>query len=339
MKILDCTIRDGGYINNWTFSKEQVKSTYEACVKSGVEYCEIGFRRSKPDPKFGVWYHTPEDIIQETLGDVVSDTTKIVLMAQMGTFTLDDFLPRSQSLISMVRVLVPYHCKDLNDALIDTDLLWRTVEMVIKLKFLGYETTINVGRIDKLSNDQLEQCCRILDNAKPDYLYIADTYGNLGLVKMNKILDTIKNVYSGKLGFHAHDNLLNASVKTTDSTYHGVELVDGTMGGIGRGSGNAKIELLISHTVLCNQTKYNILPCLEYIDKWVVSYKKSHVLYLITGMYSIHVNYAIELMEKYNETFMRSYDILMTVYKNEKHSFFDPGYLESLVVTCKNVQQ
>jgi len=61
-------------------------------------------------------------------------------------------------------------------------------------------------------------------------------------------------------------------------------------------------------------------------------------LYLITGMYSMHVNYAIELIEKYNETFMRSYEILMTVYKNEKHGFFDPGYLEKLV-TCKNVQQ
>jgi 4-hydroxy 2-oxovalerate aldolase len=148
---------------------------------------------------------------------------------------------------------------------------------------------------------------------------------------MNKILDTIKNVYSGKLGFHAHDNLLNASVKTTDSTYHGVELVDGTMGGIGRGSGNAKTELLISHTILCNQTKYDILPCLEYIDEWIVPYKKSHVLYLITGMYSMHVNYAIELIEKYNETFKKSYEILMTVYKNGKHSFFDPGYLENLV--------
>ena len=55
-------------------------------------------------------------------------------------------------------------------------------------------------------------------------------------------------------------------------------------------------------------------------------------------MYSMHVNYAIELIEKYNETFMKSYEILMKVYKDEKHSFFDPGYLESLV-TCKNVQQ
>lgn len=333
MKILDCSIRDGGYVNNWKFSREQVRDVYTACLLSRVDYCEIGFRRTHLDPKFGDWYYTPESLIQETLSDIVDPrTTKLVLMAQMGTFTIEDFVPRKDSLVSMVRLLIAYHCKNQDDTVLDTDMILETCKMSNQLKDLGYEVCINIGRIDKLRDDQLDTCAKLLlDNSQLDYLYIADTYGNLGIVKLNTIVYKIRQTYRRPIGFHAHDNLLNATVKSIDVSYNGVEMVDGTIGGIGRGSGNAKTELLVAHTVIKGLERYKIFPLLEYAEKWVSSYKTNHVLYFITGMYSMHVNYAIHLIENYDISFAKCYDILMTVYKHQRHHFFDEKYLKELI--------
>jgi len=335
--LLDCTLRDGGYTNNWNFSKEQVVDNYLACKNSKIDFCEVGFRRTKEDPQFGTWYNSTEGIINETLSDVIDDSCKIAVMAQMGTFTIHDFVPKNQSLISMVRVLIAYHCKNKDDSVLDIDILEETREMVLALKNLGYLTTVNIGRIDKLSDEQIIQSCKIISECKPEYLYIADTYGNLGLVKMNKILSTIKSVYTGKIGFHAHDNLLNASVKTIDAMYNGCDIVDTTIGGLGRGSGNAKTELVIAHFLMAGNTKYDIFPVLEYGEKWITTYKQNHVLYFITGMYSMHVNYAIHLIEKYSLTFKQCYDILLEIVRLDKHHFFDENILKSLVYNKLNV--
>jgi 4-hydroxy 2-oxovalerate aldolase len=328
--LLDCTLRDGGYTNNWEFTKEQVVDNYVACKNSRIDFCEVGFRRTKPDPEFGVWYNSTESIINETLGAFVTDACKLAIMAQMGTFTIDDFVPKKDSNVTMVRVLIAYHCKNKNDAELDVELLHETCSMVRSIKNLGYTTTVNIGRIDKLTNDQLIECCNILSGCETDYLYFADTYGNLGMVKMNAILTTIKNNYPGKVGFHAHDNLLNASVKTIDAMYNGCDIVDATIGGLGRGSGNAKTELVIAHLLMAGDSTYDILPVLEYGEKWVSTYKQNHVLYFITGMYSMHVNYAITLIEKYTLSLKQCYDILLEIVKMDKHHFFDATFLHNL---------
>lgn len=331
MRILDCTLRDGGYTNNWNFSQEQVRDNYLACLNSHIEYCEVGFRRSEPDPKFGVWYHTPEELLTNTLGSVVSPETKVCLMAQMGTFTTEDFVPREQSVVSMIRVLIAYHCINQDDSVLNVPLVQETAEMVSKLKDLGYEVTVNIGRIDKMSDEQIRLCCNILSDCHPSFLYVADTYGNLGIEKTKKIIGVLKEHYPHPLGFHAHDNLLNATVKSIDAFYEGMDIVDATIGGLGRGSGNAKTELLIAHTLMKGHTKYELFPVLEYGDKYVQTYKTNHVLYFITGMYSMHVNYAIKLIEDYTLSLKVCYDVLLRIYKNGKHNFFDNRYLTATV--------
>jgi 4-hydroxy 2-oxovalerate aldolase len=329
--ILDCTLRDGGYTNNWQFTKEQVVDTYVACKNSNIEFCEVGFRRTKIDPQFGVWYSSSEELINDTLSEVVDESCKLAIMAQMGTFTIDDFVPKSQSLISMVRVLIAYHCKDKDDSILDTDILEETCVMVEALKKLGYIVTVNTGRIDKMTDIQVITTCKTLSKCEPDYLYIADTYGHVGIGHGRYILSLIKNNFNGKIGYHAHDNLLNASVKTIDALYNYCDLVDVTIHGMGRGSGNAKAECVVAHFVMAGKKTYNILPILEYGEKWFKSYKDNHVLYLVTGMYSMHVNYAIHLIENHSLPFRRCYDILMEIVHRDKNHFFDEGFLNKLV--------
>lgn len=315
MDLLDCTMRDGGYLTNWYYSKEQARACYTAVKDCGIKYCEIGFRRTEHSN--GPWFYTPESLITETFSDIVTPDCKLALMAQMGTFTIDDFVPRSESLVSMVRVLVAYHCKDKNDAVLDTTLMKDTVEMSKKLKSLGYEVCINFGRIDKVSEEGIKNICDIVKDAPIEYLYMADTYGNLGIYKTRQIIATIKKYYTGRLGFHAHDNLKNASVKSIDALYNGVDMVDVTFGGFGRGSGNAKSEYVLAHFNL------PLLPALVYADKWVESYKKSGTPYLLSGLKSMHVNYATEVIEKHDDvTIEQVYEVFEKIVKMNKHHFY-----------------
>lgn len=326
MKLFDCSMRDGGYINNWFFSKEQARECYEAAMKCGIEYCEIGFRRTEHTN--GPWFYTPENLINETFGNVYQEGCELALMAQMGTFTIEDFVPRQESLISMVRVLVAYHCRDKDDTKLDTELLRGTVEMCNKLIGLGYKVSINVGRIDKMSEEQIKQTCDIIRGTPIEYLYIADTYGNLGIYKMRALLKTIRECDPGvPLGFHAHDNLKNASVKSIDALYNGADIVDVTFGGFGRGSGNARTEFIIAH-MENRDSRYKLLPALIYADKWVESYKTSGIPYLLSGINSMHVNYAIEIIEKHPELpIERVYEVLNKIVKNNQHNFYNSEVL------------
>jgi 4-hydroxy 2-oxovalerate aldolase len=324
MKLLDCSLRDGGYVNDWFFSKEHARACYNTVKDCGIEYCEVGFRRTVSSS--GPWFYTPESLVNETFKDIIVPECKLALMAQMGTFTIGDFLPVSSSLISMVRVLVAYHCKDKDDTKLNVELFEDTVKMCHKLKELGYKVCINIGRIEKMSEHQIEEICEIIKGAPIEYLYIADTYGNLGIYKMRSILETIKKYHNGPIGFHAHDNLKNASVKAIDALYNGAEIIDVTFGGFGRGSGNAKTEYVLAH--MENKGDYKLLPALIYSDKWVESYKKSGIPYLLSGMKSMHVNYAIEVIEKHEElTIEEVYKIYNKIVDANKHNFYSSDVL------------
>jgi 4-hydroxy 2-oxovalerate aldolase len=261
--------------------------------------------------------------VNETYGDIVTPECRLAVMAQMGTFTIDDFVPKSESLISMVRVLIAYHCKDKDDSKLDTELIHETVDMCKKLKELGYEVSINIGRIDKMSDAQIQETCEMINDAPIEYFYLADTYGNLGIYKMRQILANIKKYYDGKVGFHAHDNLKNASVKAIDALYNGADIVDVTFGGFGRGSGNARSEYVLAHF-----EDRKLLPALLYTDTWIQSYKESGVPYLLSGLKSMHVNYAIEVIEKHeNLTMQQVWDVFNKIVDMDKHHFYSSEIL------------
>jgi 4-hydroxy 2-oxovalerate aldolase len=225
----------------------------------------------------------------------------------------------------MVRVLIPYHCKNKDDAVLDTDTISDTVNMCKSLHDLGYETSINIGRIDKLSENHIHELCSLVRDAPIKYLYIADTYGNLGIYKMRKIIATLKQYYTGAVGFHAHDNLQNASIKSIDALYNGASIVDVTFGGYGRGSGNAKAELVLAHMIMSGSEEYKLLPALVYADKYVQKYTQSGVVYLLTGMTSMHVNYAIEVIEKWPHlSIEKVYDTFGKIVESGKHNFYFP---------------
>lgn len=334
-KILDCTFRDGGYTCDWNYTDDQFRDWYLACAESKIDLCEIGFRRGLEDSKFGKWYFCTPELIKSVVLPVKEEAIqkfgfapKIAVMSQIGTVKIEDF--EDLTGIDTVRILMAYHSgfneeNERDDSIFD----YRTFEEGISLmeNIKCEDITFNLGRIDKVLPEQLRYVCYRLNTTKIKAMYIADTYGNLTIDSSKPILKLLRDNLSENinLGYHAHDNLGNATAKTIEAFSSGlVDYIDGTMFGVGRGSGNAKLELLVAEYY-----PSKLLSIFSYIEKWVSQYKNTrpdhgyNLMYIISGIYSMHVNYAIEMIEKHNFSIQEAYEILLKIVEDKRHNFYD----------------
>ena len=338
IKLLDCTIRDGGYVNNWNFTDEQVRECYNACLKSGVEYMEIGFRNLKnPNAlkKYGKPYFCDEDYLNELVGD--NDSCKLAVMVTIDSFDIKEFILKKQSKISLVRVLMAYHGnKNGNDNILDIKQLENGIVQLNELIKLGYEISFNIGRIDKISNKQLYEVCHLLSKTKIKYFTMADTYGSVDLDYIEKLVPYVKNLFYNefnnkhiKIGFHAHDNCSNATCKALHSLKFGATMIDGCSLGFGRGSGNAKMELLMMDLNKNYNTNYNFINIIEFGDKCLIDYKQClnnlcyNVVYALAAHFGCHVTYAVDIVEKYDKLDVKDiYNVFKKMKELNKEMFY-----------------
>jgi 4-hydroxy 2-oxovalerate aldolase len=350
MKLLDCTIRDGGYVNDWKFTEEQMRECYVACSNAGVDYIEIGFRNfKKPEllNKYGPSFFCEEEYLNRVIGDI--NGCKIAVMVTINAFDMEDFVPKSESKISMVRVLMAYHgSKNKSDDILDIQQLIDGVKQIEKLIDLGYEVSFNIGRIDKMSRNQLYEVCKILSATKISYFTMADTYGSVDLDHIEKLIPYIKFLFNDvfetdiKIGFHAHDNMSNGTCKALYSLKYGADMIDGCILGYGRGSGNAKTELIMMDLNKNYNKTYDFISIIEYGDKHLINYKEClnnlcyNVVYALSSYFGCHVTYAIDVVENYDKMEIRD---IYNVFKNLKEQNKNMFYWDKLFMNTYNAHK
>jgi 4-hydroxy 2-oxovalerate aldolase len=345
MEVLDCTLRDGGYVNDWFFSDEQVITLYEKLNNSGVDYMEIGFKSIKSKEnlsKYGKLYFSDEEYINFLFKDFdENNKCKLAVMCQIDMTDINNFVPRSQSKISLVRVLMAYHSvKNTTDDIIDYEMLDKGVELINNLIGLGYDVAFNIGRIDKLSKEQLFHICKKVANTDIKYFYMADTYGSTDIKSTIDYVSTVKflfyemfNKKNIKIGFHAHNNYKNATCKAIHSFSCGATIVDGCIHGFGRGSGNASTELILLDLNVNYSHNHDIVSLFEYGQKYLKGYKNSNnifgyddIIYILSAYYGAHVNYAIEVIDNiksYNYSLSFVDKIYQQITNQKKQMFYD----------------
>jgi 4-hydroxy 2-oxovalerate aldolase len=290
-KILDCTIRDGGYLNNWKFSKQLVKDLYRAVSKSGVDYVEIGFRSSEKyfdSWEMGTWRFTPEKVVDEIKSSMSG--AEIALMVDYGKVDLDDIPDSSQSSVSLYRVAA--HKNKILDA----------IEFSNAIADKGYDVSIQLMGIVGYTENDFRIIMGPLKNSRLSIVYFADSYGSLIPSDVRKYISILRDTHK-PIGFHPHNNLQLSFANTLEAVRCGVDIIDGTVYGMGRGSGNLQLETLISYyEKTVDEGKYNVLPVLELIDKHFLKLAKKfswghNLSYMISGTYEVHPNYAGSLIE------------------------------------------
>jgi 4-hydroxy 2-oxovalerate aldolase len=289
-KIVDCTIRDGGLVNNWDFSVEFVQHLYQSLNEAGVDYMEIGYKNSpkllKGAENAGPWRFLNDDFLKKVIPN--KGNTKLSALVDIGRVDENDILPRSESMLDLIRVAC--YIQDVDKAL----------ELVKVFHDRGYETTINIMALSNVMENQLIEAFQLINESVVDVVYVVDSYGSLKPNDMSYLVDKFRQHLPNKrLGVHAHNNLQLAFANTLLAAEHGVELLDASVYGMGRAAGNCNTELLVSEL---QNTKYNIRPVLDMIEKYMVPLREKEewgyiIPYMITGILDEHPRSAMAIRD------------------------------------------
>ncbi|MGB2601399.1 MAG: aldolase catalytic domain-containing protein [Candidatus Omnitrophota bacterium] len=291
IRVLDCTIRDGGLINAHYFDDKFVREVYKAVSASGVDYMEIGYRASRkilsPD-EFGKWKFCDEDDIKRAI-DGIESSTKLSVMVDIGRVERDDILPCEDSVVDMIRVAT--YVKDIDKA----------IELVKEAEAKGYETTINIMAITKAYSKELDEALdQIEKETNVKAVYIVDSFGHLYCEPLRYLVDKYKtHLKTKEVGVHAHNNQQLGFANTIEGIIQGCNFVDATIYGIGRAAGNCPLELLMG---FLKNPKYDLKPIMDVIAKEFLPLRKKIewgyiIPYAITGMFNEHPRAAMELRQ------------------------------------------
>ena len=308
IKVVDCTIRDGGLVNNFYFDDEFVRNLYTANVAAGVEYMEFGYKASKEifDVKeFGKWKFCDEESIREIVGDNNSDM-KISVMADVGRCDYKkDIIDKKDSVIDMVRVATYVHQMP------------AAIEMIEDAKAKGYEVTCNIMAISNAKESDIDQALEMVGQSSADGIYIVDSYGALYPEQIRAIADKYTELgekYGKYIGMHAHNNQQLAFANTIEALSRGVSYLDATMSGMGRGAGNCNMELLLG---FLRNPKYSLNPVLKFLQNQMLPLKKTglvwgcDVQYMLTGQQNQHPRTAIAFTAEQREDYAAFYQSLL----------------------------
>lgn len=308
IKVVDCTIRDGGLVNNFYFDDEFVRNLYTANVAAGVEYMEFGYKASKEifDVKeFGKWKFCDEQDIRDIVGDNNTDL-KISVMADVGrTDYKKDIIPKTDSVIDMIRIAT----------YINT--IPAAIEMIHYCAEMGYETTINIMAVSTAVESELDLALDLLAQSEVGTIYLVDSYGSLYPEQIRRLADKYLKVaekYGKKVGIHAHNNQQLAFANTIEACTVGVSYLDATMSGMGRGAGNCNMELLLG---FLRNPKYSLNPVLKFLQNQMLPLKKTglvwgcDVQYMLTGQQNQHPRTAIAFTAEQREDYAAFYQSLL----------------------------
>lgn len=308
IKVVDCTIRDGGLVNNFFFDDDFVKNLYMANVAAGVDYMEFGYKASKEifDVKeFGKWKFCDEEDIRAIVGDNDTDL-KIAVMADVGrTDYKKDIIPKKDSVIDMIRIATYVNT------------IPAAVEMINYCADMGYETTINIMAVSTAAENELDIALDILAESKANVIYLVDSYGSLYPEQIRRYADKyigIAEAHGKLVGIHAHNNQQLAFANTIEACAYGVSYLDATVSGLGRGAGNCYMELLLG---FLRNPKYSLNPILKFIQNRILPLKKSGVVwgcdvqYMITGQQNQHPRSAIAFTHEGREDYLEFYQSVL----------------------------
>jgi len=293
IKVFDCTIRDGGLVNNFHFTDDFVRGVYNTCVKAGIDYMEIGKNNSTSlmsEDEFGAWNFCKEEDIRRIVGNN-NTNLKIAVMSDIGRTVNSELLDKKESVVDMIRIATYIHQ------------IPQAIELANQAHDKGYETTINIMAVAKVAVKELDEALELLSKTNVDVIYIADTFGSYYPTQIKELAlkyTSIASKVGKQIGIHAHNNIQLAFANTIESKNNGVTFLDVTISGLGRGAGNCAMELLIGYL---NDEKYNLKPVLDFIQNYIVPLEKEldwgySIPYMIAGQLIQHPRNAMKARDE-----------------------------------------
>ncbi len=298
IKIIDCTLRDGGYYNNWDFDENLVNEYLQAMDSLQVDFIEIGFRTLKNDNFKGAFAYSADNYLKNLnvpaglknkLGVMVNGSeisnpkTQIACLEKL-------FKLKSKSPVTLVRIAC--HTHEFNDCL--PAATW--------LKKNGYLVGFNLMQISDCPHKEIIKYAKNANSYPIDVLYFADSLGSLDQKTLVKIIQAFQIGWKGSIGIHTHDNMGKAISNIKQSIESGLTWIDSTVTGIGRGPGNAQTEYLILSLKERFNNQQSYLKLFKIIKKYFKPMQNYYgwgmnPYYFLAGQNGIHPTYIQEMLQ------------------------------------------
>ena len=293
LKVLDCTVRDGGLINDHKFDDQFVRAVYDTCVAAGLDAMEVGYKNTPrlfPKDSFGPWRHCDEEDLRRVLPDHDSVATGLRLSAMADAGKSDwktQLGPKDQSLLDVIRVACYIHQ------------IPEAVDMIQHAHEQGYEVTCNLMAVSIVQEAELDQALEVLAQTPASTIVVVDSFGALYREQIDHLVRKYTAALEGTdklVGIHAHNNQQLAFANTIEAIILGVDRVDATMAGLGRGAGNCPMELLLG---FLRNPKFKLRPILRLLRDEVTELRQTVewgplVPYNVTGQLNRHPRAAMQ---------------------------------------------
>ncbi len=322
VEILDCTLRDGGYLNDWIFGRETICSLLSNLSQAGIDYIECGFLKKCIYSEEKTFFNSVVDLQKYT-----KSNQKYTLMINYGEYPLEN-LPFCSNKNIKIRVAFKKHNQ--NEAL----------DYISRLKMLNWDVIANPMSTNTYTHEELSNLISKVNKIAPYAITIVDTLGNMyeqEVVDIFSFIDSQLNMDIA-LGFHSH-NSMQLSFSNTKALlkmrFNRTLIVDSCLYGMGRGAGNLCTELIAKYLNDISGKNYKILPVLKTIDEYLKPiYEKSpwgySTPYYIAAIHGCHPNYAGYLASK-NLT-DEKIDKIISIIPEENKVIYDENLIKRLLI-------
>jgi len=278
VELLDCTVRDGGFTNDFSFNEAFVRRHMATSSAIGCRYFEVGYLT---DPSHlrssdGFWRNVLPATI-DTIRQTVRPDCKLSVMFDMWRYDARSLPPRTDTPFDLVRICT-YHSQ-----------VAETLEACKRISRLGYEVSLNLictSHIPSTTWGELRS--RIDDSPFLDYLCLADSLGSLVPDDVKRACSYFHGLPGLRLGFHAHDNLRLAMANALAAIQSGIDLLDATYGGIGRGGGNLRLELIALYLRERHRQDLDLEGLFQHLDDTLDDLARAEFLQAMCGVLNVH---------------------------------------------------
>ena len=286
IQIIDVTIRDGGFKNDWNFKKNHVKELMKASSDIGIDYFEIGYLTDETFIKKedGIYRNISNSYIKKLVDDV-KPKNKISVLFDSYRFNVEKILRKEETNIDLIRVVTYFRKEEILYAL----------NQCKQIKQKGYLVSLNIMCISYFTDTVFNDLLEAIENniSYIDFIYLADTFGNMTPEKTVSIfskLISIKNIKSSlKLGYHIHNNGQVAMSNMISSIKY-IDILDVSWGGMGRGAGNLRLEDCILYLNINENYNFNLYSIFDFVEKEKTEEKIEEIKNTLLGFKNVHPN-------------------------------------------------
>lgn len=331
LQLLDCTLRDGGYNNDWEFGHDTLISVFERVVSAELDFIELGFLDQRRPFDINRSIMPDTESMRKIYGKLDRKNTKLVGMIDFGTCDLSHIQPCKDSYLDGIRVIFKKHLRE------------PAMAFCKQLKDMGYIVFSQLVSITSYTDEELMDLIRLVNEVKPYAVSMVDTYGLLhknNLFHYYELLDKYVDP-NVAVGYHSHNNFQLAYANSIELINHHKDkertlLCDGSLFGMGKGAGNAPIELLCMYMNDNYGTHYHLSQLMEAIDTNILDlYNKYHWGYgmkpFIAASNDCHPNYVSYLLDKHTLS-VKSINEILKGLQGDKKLLYDKDYIEQLYV-------